>query len=215
MVVEARLRLRHRGCYSESLPAGLQVLHLSGDAATCLCLVQGGDEKQRDATLDAMAASFGSRAEVLERAGDRVLARCHCASRGMVQRAVERGATVLWPVLHAGGWEHLHLVAADAPTMERVLADLRAEGELAVEHLSHSALEGLGDAGWLSSLSQVLSPRQMAALTLAIDEGYYARPRGATLEELARRSGVSRSTYQEHLTKAEEAVMGVFSRLLR
>ena len=44
-------------------------------------------------------------------------------------------------------------------------------------------------------------------MTFAIERGYYGNPRGATLEKLAKAYGLSRSTFQEHLQKAEETIM--------
>lgn len=37
--------------------------------------------------------------------------------------------------------------------------------------------------------------------------GYYAQPRAATTEELAKGMGVSRTTFEEHLRKAESRVI--------
>jgi len=53
------------------------------------------------------------------------------------------------------------------------------------------------------SLHPNLTDKQKIALKLAVDNGYYHFPRMITLKKLAKIMGVSFSTYQAHLTKAE------------
>lgn len=52
-----------------------------------------------------------------------------------------------------------------------------------------------------------LTRRQEEVLRLALDEGYYDRPKRVTIRDLARRAGVSPSTLQEVLQRAERKVM--------
>jgi predicted DNA binding protein len=53
----------------------------------------------------------------------------------------------------------------------------------------------------------ILTPKQLEATITAVNSGYYNSPRSVTLNELSELSGVSRSTLQEHLTKAEASLM--------
>jgi len=48
-----------------------------------------------------------------------------------------------------------------------------------------------------------ISPKQKMAIELAIREGYYKYPRRIELRKLAKIAGISYSTYQAHLRKAE------------
>src|SRR5206468_9812537 len=50
--------------------------------------------------------------------------------------------------------------------------------------------------------------KQSDALLKAHRYGYYSSPRDVTTESIARSLGVSRSTYEEHLRKAENRIMG-------
>ena len=54
-----------------------------------------------------------------------------------------------------------------------------------------------------------LTVKQRAALELALELGYYKYPRQISVEELARRIKMPRTTFQEHLRKAEEKVMNL------
>jgi len=55
-----------------------------------------------------------------------------------------------------------------------------------------------------------LTEKQKKAMELAIKHGYYHSPRKIDLKRLARLSGLSFSTYQVHLRKAEEKLIPYF-----
>jgi hypothetical protein len=59
------------------------------------------------------------------------------------------------------------------------------------------------DSIGLISIHPELTQKQRLALQLAVKHGYYGFPRKVTLEKLAQIMGVSFSTYQAHLAKAE------------
>ena len=210
MVVEVRLKLRHRGCYSETLPAGVQVTHLSGDGGHCLCAIRGPPGVDLDAVVDALRPWLDEPPRVLDRGAQSVALRCSCPSRGLTRRLSAWGATVLWPVVHRDGLEWWHLVAPTGEAMAGVLEKLREEADVEVEHLGHPSPDELGVSLPLGELTRELSARQLAVLRFAIERGYYGNPRRATLDALAREFGLSRSTFQEHLQKAEERVMRRF-----
>ena len=54
-----------------------------------------------------------------------------------------------------------------------------------------------------------LTPKQKEAFILARDLGYYNHPRKISVEQIAKRNNLSRSTFQEHLRKAESKIMEV------
>jgi predicted DNA binding protein len=47
---------------------------------------------------------------------------------------------------------------------------------------------------------------------MAIEAGFYDQPKRTSIKELARRAGVSPSTFQETLKRAERKVLGAFAR---
>ncbi|WP_246403889.1 helix-turn-helix domain-containing protein [Halobellus ruber] len=82
-----------------------------------------------------------------------------------------------------------------------------------------TALDGLPDGidvtvrrvrpydGRLSDPTAALTPRQLAALEVAVETGYYADPRETTLDAVAEELDCSVGTAAEHLRKAEAAVL--------
>ncbi|WP_439025394.1 helix-turn-helix domain-containing protein [Haloarchaeobius sp. DT45] len=61
--------------------------------------------------------------------------------------------------------------------------------------------------------AQALTPRQQEALALARRRGYYSWPREVTARELATDLGVSKTTFLEHLRRAEATLLGPGGRL--
>src|SRR5947209_5624155 len=69
-------------------------------------------------------------------------------------------------------------------------------------------LSVLPSSVWVKSLFAELTGKQMDAVLKAHRYGYYTSPRQITTESIAKGSGLSRSTYEEHLRKAENRIMG-------
>ena len=57
------------------------------------------------------------------------------------------------------------------------------------------------------SILRVLTPKQLEIAVLAVRSGYYETPREISKKELSELSGIPRSTLQEHLAKAEAALV--------
>lgn len=58
-----------------------------------------------------------------------------------------------------------------------------------------------------NGLEQALTPRQYECYGLALKHGYYDEPKAITMQALADILGIARSTFQEHLQSAEQAVL--------
>ena len=60
------------------------------------------------------------------------------------------------------------------------------------------------------SVNPHLTVKQKKAFELAVNNGYYEYPRKITLSQLASILGISFSTYQKHLRKAEQKILPFF-----
>lgn len=67
----------------------------------------------------------------------------------------------------------------------------------------------------LKSLSEMLTPKQVEILNVAIAKGYYAKPKRITLNQLAEYLDIAPSTLHEHLNKIESRVMPIVSKIMR
>ncbi|MFB6091567.1 MAG: helix-turn-helix domain-containing protein [Haloquadratum sp.] len=145
---------------------------------------------------------------------------CLCALEdSIIDRFEEYNSLYQPPTIHRQGWEHYTVIAFDESDVRALLADLEADRD--VEVLSKTAItEQQIPHSMLAPVDQLfedVTERQMAALRLALESGYYEQPRKTSLRELAQKTSVARSTYEEHLRKAENKLLtnaGQFLRLM-
>jgi len=123
------------------------------------------------------------------------------------------------PTIHRQGWEHYTVIAFDEDDVGELLHDLETDRDIDVlsktaiteQQIPHSMLAPV------DQLFEDVTERQLAALRLALESGYYEQPRKTSLRELADQTAVARSTYEEHLRKAENKLLtnaGQFLRLV-
>jgi predicted DNA binding protein len=106
-------------------------------------------------------------------------------------------------VIHPDGSEEWDVCSFNKADLERIIT--------IGEHLYNLQLVSLRRANvtnlHIVSASPRLSRRQKTVLELAIKKGYYRYPRSVGLAGLAKESGISVSTFQAHLRKAENKVI--------
>ena len=122
--------------------------------------------------------------------------------------------TVLWPALFVGGEETYTLLAPSRERLDALLARLQAFGPVTVERVGEAPTGALAVSVPLGDITTALTERQLDVLQKAIAEGYYDSPRRTSTEALAATFGVTRSTFEEHLRKAERRVLEGFAGVL-
>ncbi|QLD86172.1 helix-turn-helix domain-containing protein [Natronomonas halophila] len=145
---------------------------------------------------------------------------CLCSLEdSIIERFEEYNCLYQPPTIHRQGWEHYTVIAFDEDDIQALHADLEADRD--IEVLSKTAItEQTIPHSMLAPVDQLfedLTDRQLAALRLALESGYYEQPRKTSLRELADQTAVARSTYEEHLRKAENKFLtnaGQFLRLV-
>ena len=97
----------------------------------------------------------------------------------------------------------------------RSLLEQCSEVEATIEPRGISITESTGEAAVEIDVGEI-TPKQWEALELAYDRGYYERPRGTNLDELAAALGISKSAVSQRLCAAEARLVGaVIERLGR
>ncbi len=188
---------------------------LGGDGATGQYEVYGGSRAAVDALVDAVRDSPLTEAvtELSSSAGP--AGRVGPATRSVLVefeptpsiRAAftDRGFLHHGPTRHEGGRERRSLVArTDRSTLARTLDAIEADYDADIELVRVSAA---GSGGPADRPAGRLSPRQREAFRLARDRGYYGYPRGTSARALADELDVSKSTFLEHLRKAEAKLL--------
>ena len=113
------------------------------------------------------------------------------------------------PEVYEKGWEHYHVIAFKHEDLQGFLQAVEERG-FKVEVLRKSTFNGflanslaLNTDAVFSSLTQ----KQIDALFVSYDHGYYRIPRKASLTTIAKNRRIPRTTFEEHLRKAENKIV--------
>lgn len=105
------------------------------------------------------------------------------------------GLIVVTPVVYREGTVHFRIVG-ESDVLQSMVDAVPSGFDLNVHEIGT-----FPDA--TTAPASVLSERQRAAVTAALELGYYESPRGATHADVAERLGCAPNTVTEHLQKAE------------
>jgi len=121
--------------------------------------------------------------------------------------------TFLKPVvIDSEGWEEWEVFSFNRDDLERIIKEAEKLGKVNFEllFLKEQKIKDL----MIYSVVPNLTDKQKAVFELAVSSGYYGYPRKAKLQDLAKEVGLSLSTFQFHLAKAEGKLMPFFSKKL-
>ncbi len=121
--------------------------------------------------------------------------------------------TFLKPVLiDEKGWEEWVIASFDREDLEKILKIVENVGKenFKLFYLREQKIKDL----MIYSILPDLTDQQKTAFELALEKGYYGYPRKVKLVDLAEIMGISTSTFQFHLAKAEAKLMPYFSKKL-
>lgn len=116
----------------------------------------------------------------------------------------------LQPMVYTGGWEWYRVMAFSEQDIKRLFKDLEkrhcdvevtSRKTISEESVHSSLLIPVG------SLLNSLTEKQTRALIAALDNGYYNLPRNASAIEIAQRLGIPRTSFVDHLRKAENKLI--------
>ncbi len=135
---------------------------------------------------------------------------CACGGPGTVSKYLEDPSILsIPPVAYEDGWEYFRLIAFRHENVKRLLTRLHQDG-FNVEILRKTPFDGyIASSLTLTTdaLFSGITEKQMDALLTAYAQGYFRYPRGADLQTIASRSKMGRTTFLEHLKKAENKLI--------
>ncbi len=115
----------------------------------------------------------------------------------------------LQPCVYKGGWEYYRMISFSERDARSVFSMLEKYCE--VEMISRRVIRsGAVKETMLVSTNALfggLTRKQIQALIFALENGYYQVPKKVTTEEMASKLKLPRTTYEEHLRKAEGKVL--------
>lgn len=136
------------------------------------------------------------------------LAHCTCAKLDSPWTVWEKhGFMDAPPAVFKDGWGYFRVVTFDEGGTKALFRDFGTRGPTELIRKRELSLQVLPTSIWVNSLFAEMTQKQIDALLKAHRYGYYTSPRKITTENVATAVGVSRSTYEEHLRKAENRIM--------
>ncbi|MFQ5986915.1 MAG: helix-turn-helix domain-containing protein, partial [Thermoplasmata archaeon] len=135
---------------------------------------------------------------------------CACIVAKSISHVVDEvWAWEIPPIVYENGWESWRVITWDEVAMRELFKGLRELGEVDIKSLrpiENSKMEQM----MLMPASDVfaeLTDRQISAINLGLEHGYYSLPSETKVENLAQGAGLSPSTFSEHLRKAETRIL--------
>lgn len=111
------------------------------------------------------------------------------------------------PVVYRDGWANFRVISFEGRRTQELYDDLRHRGSAELLRKRELSIGVLPTSVWTNVLFGDLTAKQAEAMLAAYRHGYYTSPRPVTTEEIAGAMGVGRTTYEEHLRKAENRVI--------
>lgn len=206
MPVEARIRVHHRGCLSEKTHDGSTITQIGAPGHSSIFLVTGANPED----LDALVRDLEPRLDgytLLCRSPLVAMVRGGCPPSGVEECILSYGCSILFPALFSDGRELYRVLAPTRERLKQLLERLQEFGGANLEALAEVGAEALQVQVDLGDLAGQLTKRQLAVLSKAVDAGYYDSPRRTSTDRLADSFGLARTTFEEHLRKAEAKVL--------
>ncbi|MFW9870619.1 MAG: helix-turn-helix domain-containing protein, partial [Candidatus Thorarchaeota archaeon] len=113
------------------------------------------------------------------------------------------------PIAYENGWENIRLIAFRHENVKKLLSKLSEDG-FKVEIMRKKPFDGyIASSLTLTTdaLFSGLTEKQVHALLTAYAQGYFRFPRGSDLQTIASKEKISRTTFLEHLKKAENKII--------
>jgi len=206
--LDTRVRIQHP-CpfcdFSACFPDAEMVLWCNGSNE--ILQISAPDSSTLPKILKAAKKSLCAREMVQDgRSALTVLRTCVCRQyRSVAVIADECDVWLIPPVIYNDGWETHRVLSKGKPSLQHFIAEVKTTGK--IEILSHQPREHLDVIHDMSvipiHLFGGLTARQVRALVLAFENGLLDIPAKVKMHGVARGEGVSRSTFGEHLRKAQ------------
>ena len=136
--------------------------------------------------------------------------KCYCKTEDSVTRILDEFDFLqISPVIYRHGWEYYRVIVFRHEDLKALMQRFEKRG------IKYEILRKVGFDGFIAgsltltadALFSDLTEKQMDALLTAYSSGYYSLPRKANVQDIAHKKKVSRTTYQEHLKKAENKLV--------
>ena len=217
---EARLDIHHNCPYcmlTERYP-GLRISSWD-NASTHVAVVTSRSTEDLEKFEEDLATFIPYATVIRQCGGLEIVIRDRDVDPGSVTSLISRSdCWCAQPTVAEGGWERYRVFSWSKSNILRLVSLVQENGgTISLESMRQVGLPSL-TAGMLvpiEGLMEGLTAKQSDILTLAIERGYYDTPARISADDMAKLTGLSRSTAMEHLRKAEGKVLMNMLPLLR
>ncbi len=170
-------------------------------------------EKRED--YSAVLGEISKLGEITEVSSDRnkiylVAKPCYCTVENSIGKNIDEFSLLhVLPVVYEQGWEYYRIIAFKHEDVNGLLQRFEDRG-FAFEILRKVPFNGFIASSLTltaDALFSGLTEKQMDALLIAYTNGYYQFPKRADVQAIASKKRVPRTTFQEHLKKAENKII--------
>jgi predicted DNA binding protein len=138
------------------------------------------------------------------------VSRCHCMEQDTIVRHIGKlNILNIFPNMIEGGWAYHRLIVFRHKDLEELLNRFEKSG-WHCKMLRKTPFDGFVSSSLTMSADALfsgLTEKQMDAVLAAHRNGYYNLPRAADVKAIAARKNIPRTTFQEHLMKAENKLI--------
>jgi predicted DNA binding protein len=143
---------------------------------------------------------------------------CDCDPVNISTILQDENCWYVQPLIFEGGKAHYRVICQDRDGIRRAVDRMENMG-YGVELVSLKDFNFVSFATEVflssSSIFSGVTEKQLTALTEAFSRGYFDEPKQVDMDYLAEKAGVSRSTYSEHLRKAESKIISNLAPLIK
>lgn len=121
--------------------------------------------------------------------------------------ADRNGCFELPPATFLNGTAEYRFAGFEEEDILNLVSDLRSAGDFQLKSKRKLPVNVLRSSLWMSSMFSSLTEKQSRCLIEAQLDGYYRIPRKTSTGGVAKKMGLSRSTFEAHLRKAENTIV--------
>jgi len=140
-----------------------------------------------------------------------IMQTCRCSKISPNVSDVVEGNSCLFvpPEVYYGGWEEYRVIGFRENDYKNMFHELGELGPVEILEKRVVPDKSLRDtfAISMSSVFSELTNKQVDSIVAALEHGYYQIPKKATAEEIALKHHTPRTTFEEHLRKAESKIL--------
>lgn len=206
--VDARVRIRHPCPYCDLSAAFPDVSMASWcNQANDLLQIAVSEPERLEPVLAAVREAFGSQLVTCDAGSALTIIRaCRWDQFASVTAVADRcNVWLIPPITYFDGWETHRILAPSPAAFTEFAKGVRRIGEIEIlSSRTRERFDVVRDLGVLPvHLFDGLTEKQIKVLVSACENGLLEVPSRARIGDVARREGISRSTYSEHLRKAQ------------